>query len=97
MVGEMGQLGTDTRRAQAAALAADLAIYAERMPRQSARGQGTIRELTRSTERALRSQISEISDPALKRAAIESRARLSAALTQQRDRDRGRERDGLER
>ena len=95
VVGEMGQLGDDKRRAQAVALAADLAIYAEQMPRQTEQGQGTVRELTRSTERALRSQINAIADPALKRAAIESRARLSAALTPQRE--RGREHDGPER
>ena len=84
VVEDMAQLKDDKRRAQAAGLAADLALYAEQMPGQREAEADPVRELTRSTERALRAEINAIADPALKRAAIESRARLSAALPPQR-------------
>ena len=87
VVADMAQLRDDKSRAQAVGLAADLALYAEQMPGQRAVEADSVWELTRSTERALRAEINAISDPALKRAAIESRARLSAALPSQRGRE----------
>ena len=85
VVEDMGQLRDDKRRAQAVGLAADLALYAEQMPGPREQEADPVRELTRSTERALRAEINVIDDPALKREAIESRARLSAALPPQRE------------
>jgi len=87
VVEDMAQLKDDTRRAQAVGLAADLALYAEQMPGPREQEADPVRALTRSTERALRAEINAISDPALKREAIESRARLSAALPPQRGRE----------